>query len=145
MANRRSLGEAMTLSPETKAFIQGAKVSPAEPVVAKNLAVVEPEPDSIPPQVAVEEPTPSEPVRTPVRSQTRRIRERAGRETASIPISGFGQSQLMAPLTTRLQPATAAALKRAGLEQRLRGQEPATVQEIVEIAVHDWLTDHGYL
>jgi hypothetical protein len=51
----------------------------------------------------------------------------------------------LVPLTTRLQPSTAAALKRAGLEQKLRGEQPATVQEIAEEAIQEWLRDNGYM
>jgi len=52
--------------------------------------------------------------------------------------------EVRVPLTTRLQPATADALRRANLEQRLKRLRPATQQEIVEMAVHDWLQRNGY-
>lgn len=57
----------------------------------------------------------------------------------------LGVANLLMPLTTRLQPITAAALKRAGLEQKLRGHSPGTVQEIAEEAIQNWLRDYGYL
>jgi hypothetical protein len=44
-----------------------------------------------------------------------------------------------------LSPSTAAALKRAGLEQKLYGRQPGTVQEIAEAAIRSWLEDEGYL
>jgi len=47
-------------------------------------------------------------------------------------------------LTTRLSPATAEALRRAALEQRLRRRRPHTQQEIVEAAVRHWLTTNGF-
>lgn len=53
--------------------------------------------------------------------------------------------EVRVPLTTRLQSATADALRRANLEQRLKRLRPATQQDIVEIAVHEWLKRHGYL
>ena len=56
-----------------------------------------------------------------------------------------GLTNLLVPLTTRLQPANAAALKRAGLEQRLKGAQPATAQEIAEEAIQFWLEENGYL
>jgi hypothetical protein len=49
------------------------------------------------------------------------------------------------PLTTRLQPRTANALRRAYLEQKLARREPATQQEIVEAALQAWLTLNGFL
>ena len=53
--------------------------------------------------------------------------------------------EMRVPLTTRLQPRTAHALRRAHLEQRLNGLLPATQQEIVEAAVYEWLRQHGYI
>jgi hypothetical protein len=52
---------------------------------------------------------------------------------------------LLVSLTTRLSPATAEALRRAALEQRLRRRRPHTQQEIVEAAVRHWLTANGFL
>jgi hypothetical protein len=57
----------------------------------------------------------------------------------------LGMANLLVPLTTRLSPSTAAALKRAGLEQKLYGREPGTVQEIAEDAIRSWLATEGYL
>lgn len=54
-------------------------------------------------------------------------------------------ANLLVPLTTRLSPSTAAALKRAGLEQKLYGRQPGTVQEIAEEAIRAWLSTEGYL
>ena len=65
--------------------------------------------------------------------------------TSESDMQMLGMANLLVPLTTRLQPSTAAALKRAGLEQKLRGQNPATVQEIVEIAVSEWLEQNSFL
>jgi hypothetical protein len=52
---------------------------------------------------------------------------------------------VLVPLTTRLLPNTADALRRAYLEQKLKGRKPATQQEIVEAAVQGWLRKEGYL
>jgi hypothetical protein len=51
---------------------------------------------------------------------------------------------ILVSLTTRLSPATAEALRRAALEQRLRRRRPHTQQEIVEAAVRHWLTANGF-
>jgi hypothetical protein len=53
--------------------------------------------------------------------------------------------QLLVPLTTRLQPRTANALRRAYLEQKLKHARPSTQQEIIEAAVQEWLRKSGYL
>ena len=49
------------------------------------------------------------------------------------------------PLTTRLRPELAIALKRASLERQLAGQTPNTMQDILEQALEPWLKGHGYL
>jgi hypothetical protein len=43
------------------------------------------------------------------------------------------------PLTSRIRPEVATALKRMSLERRLAGREPNTVQDIVEEALDAWL------
>ena len=52
---------------------------------------------------------------------------------------------VLVPITTRLLPRTADALRRAYLEQKLRHARPSTQQEIIEQALHDWLRREGYL
>lgn len=148
MVNRRSLGEALSLSPSKVAFIQGT------PQAVESVATSVPGPAEVVDQPnsgeESERAEPEAPVSgrgdMPTRSPTRRTksRTRADRETRPTS-SGLGMANLLAPLTTRLQPTTAAALKRAGLEQRLRGAQPATVQEIAEVAITEWLIDNGYL
>jgi hypothetical protein len=59
----------------------------------------------------------------------------------TVPAPTAGRS----PLTTRLRADLAGALKRASLERQLAGQEPHTVQEILEEALEPWLRHHGYL
>ena len=49
------------------------------------------------------------------------------------------------PLSTKLREDFAKALKRASLERQLHGQEPNTVQDILEEALEPWLKKHGYL
>jgi hypothetical protein len=49
------------------------------------------------------------------------------------------------PVTVRLRPEIAGALKRASLERQLAGEELFTQQEIVEEALEPWLRNEGYL
>lgn len=49
------------------------------------------------------------------------------------------------PLTTRIRTDFANALQRASLTRKLEGQEPNTVQDILEEALEPWLRKHGYL
>ena len=50
-----------------------------------------------------------------------------------------------APLTTRVRPEIASALKRASLTRQLQGQEPFHVQEIMEEALETWLRTHSHI
>jgi hypothetical protein len=49
------------------------------------------------------------------------------------------------PVTVRLKPEIAAALKRASLERQLSGEEVYTQQDLVELALEPWLRSEGYL
>lgn len=49
------------------------------------------------------------------------------------------------PVSTRIRSDYAEALKRASLERQLKGETPYTVQDILEVALEPWLTQHGYL
>ena len=47
-------------------------------------------------------------------------------------------------VTTRLRQSTNELLTEAALRQRLKKATPATRQDIVEAALHDWFRKHGY-
>jgi hypothetical protein len=49
------------------------------------------------------------------------------------------------PVTIRMRPEIAGALKRASLERQLSGEDLFTQQEIVESALEPWLEGEGYL
>jgi hypothetical protein len=49
------------------------------------------------------------------------------------------------PLTVRVRPEFATAVKRASLERQLRGIEPSSQQDILEEALEPWLRTNGYL
>ena len=49
------------------------------------------------------------------------------------------------PVTVRLRPEIAGALKRASLERQLSGEELFTQQDIVEQALEPWLHREGLL
>ena len=49
------------------------------------------------------------------------------------------------PVTVRLKPEIAAALKRASLERQLAGEDVYTQQDLVEEALEPWLRGEGYL
>ena len=153
---RRPLNAAMDVSADKLAFIRGgvpgstqeqtppfAAVAPtAEKVEMVAAPVVAPPQQSAPIELdnvveATAEPETQERKRTKTRSRG------AANSTREEPM--MSMANLLVPLTTRLSPSTAAALKRAGLEQKLYGRQPGTVQEIAEAAIRSWLEDEGYL
>jgi len=154
---RRTMGAAIDVSADKLAFIKGgvpstpvtqfmeesAPVEVAVPIamvaeVAQS-PVVSPEiPVTVELEKEVEEEESSDSVR-------RKSRQRSKRETSMRDEPMLGLVNLLVPLTTRLSVSTAAALKRAGLEQKLYGRQPGTVQEIAEEAIKEWLNGQGYL
>ncbi|MDZ4848224.1 MAG: hypothetical protein SGI77_02935 [Pirellulaceae bacterium] len=147
MANaRRSLGDALAMTPDKLAFIHGSGASTdakkstsevaadfnVEPTRAENEA--ETDFSALEPR-RIDKPAP--------RIQRKQSKERDHYEFNDDAM--LGMANLLVPLTTRLQPKTAAALKRAGLEQKLRGRKPSTVQEIAEAAIQNWLRNTSYL
>jgi hypothetical protein len=147
MANaRRSLGDALAMTPDKLAFIQGANAAqeakPTQTVeLPKPISATE-EPVALT-EVIEAERTEVQSERPAARSPRRQSRERDQSEFNDEAM--LSMANLLVPLTTRLQPRTAAALKRAGLEQKLRGRKPSTVQEIAEEAIQLWLRNSGYL
>jgi hypothetical protein len=67
--------------------------------------------------------------------------ETAARRPRPSKVSPVG----LIPVTVRLRPEIAGALKRASLERQLAGEELYTQQDIVEQALEPWLRDKGYL
>lgn len=64
-------------------------------------------------------------------------RKRKGKK-APVPVG-------LIPVTVRLKPEIAAALKRASLERQLAGEEIYTQQDLVELALEPWLKGEGHL
>jgi hypothetical protein len=147
MANaRRSLGDALAMTPDKLAFIQGANAAqeakPTRTVELPKAVSATEEPIALT-EVIEAERTDVQSERPAARSPRKQSRERDYSEFNDDAM--LSMANLLVPLTTRLQPRTAAALKRAGLEQKLRGRKPSTVQEIAEEAIQKWLQTAGYL
>jgi hypothetical protein len=137
MAERRSLEEALTFSPEKLAFIQGNSTSQPVSVVAEPLHSPVADPVSIESADAESIPI-QKPAKTPNSTNAKRT------AIGPSPSTESAISQLWVPITTRLQHRTAAALRRAHLEQRLRYAKPDTQQEIIDLAVQQWLEQNGH-
>lgn len=78
-------------------------------------------------------------------SESAPIQPKAAGGTAKQPNPAPVATASLVPLTTRLRPELAAALKRASLERQLAGIQPNTVQDILEEALQPWLQANGYL
>src|SRR3954470_2269523 len=76
------------------------------------------------------------PTPEPVRAERRPVRR--SKPSKVTPIG-------LIPVTVRLRPEVAGALKRASLERQLGGEELFTQQEIVEQALEPWLYGEGLL
>jgi len=81
------------------------------------------------------------PVIDPKAEQDFVYHEKPGGGSPSTSSLAFGRT----PLSTKLREDLAKALKRASLERKLHGQEPNTVQDILEESLEPWLKKHGYL
>lgn len=156
---RRTLGAALDMTDEKMAFIKGGLPAVVPPIASPDMkkqteTVVELRESQ---EIKVESPQPSptreqheetitDPQPLPIPQTPRRSRLRNSRRDQANAEEGMpGMANLLIPLTTRLSPATATALKRAGLEQKLYGRKPSTVQEIAEEAIKSWLDTEGYL
>src|SRR5438105_4634542 len=113
MANRRSMNDALTLDPEKLAFIHGGKQamneSGREPVKANAPDVPDILPETIQP---VPKPPPVPTVRRGRKPKAATQGFEPSPDFSDMPFHE-GYSAIWVPLTTRLTPATAEALRRA--------------------------------
>lgn len=75
---------------------------------------------------------------TSVASEESRAAKRRKTKRSPVPVG-------LIPVTVRLKPEIAAALKRASLERQLAGEDTYTQQDLVELALEPWLKDEGHL
>lgn len=127
MAERRTLGDALTLTPDKLAFIQGEESTPESPRRGRK-----PLTKTIDLSPVEEKPAPDEPPRI------RRPQSRQNSEPA-IPNAHDVLNEVLVPLTTRLPHRLVQSLRRLCLEQRLHHAKPDSIQEIIETCIEDWL------
>ena len=75
------------------------------------------------------------------RTHEPRVEEQAAATSRPSKVAPVG----LIPVTVRLRPEIAGALKRASLERQLAGEELFTQQDIVEQALEPWLHREGLL
>ena len=122
MSKRRSLTAGVNTVPDTdpeavRQFIKQERKT--APQIEPELAVVGPSPG------VASQPVSSKP-------------KKAKRSKSVTPVG-------LIPVTVRLRPEIAGALKRASLERQLAGEEPNTQQDLVELALEPWLQSEGYV
>jgi hypothetical protein len=127
----------MSLTPEKIAFIQG---SSARATLPQQAAAPAPEEQAEDSQAAAPAEKPTEPR---AKSAKNKRATETPRPTEEEREGGYYGS-ILVPLTTRLQPRTADSLRRACLEQKLARRSPDTQQEIVQLAVSEWLERNGF-
>lgn len=135
MAERRSIGAAMEMTPEKLAFIKGEtnQTLPSQPSSSRKAE------EEIADLIASA--NGSETVKDPAIRPQRKNR----RSSHEMPRASEVLDQVLVPVTIRLPRRTAQALRRAYLEQRLKSAKPDTQQEIAEEALVEWLGRFGYL
>src|ERR1051326_1016254 len=129
MVERRSMTDAMALTPEKLAFIHGDQAKPEQGSKVSRPQVVEVQ-------------APGERVDSAKQVKATPPERRRGRRPKTVQpalvspvVSDEAEGSqflppLLASITTRLSPATAEALRRAALEQKLKRRRPHTQQEI---------------
>jgi hypothetical protein len=138
------MGTALELDSDKLAFIHGERAVVEEGTQPEKLPAMD---------RFLDKPEPAGPEPGPSRTRARR----RGRRSKMAPPELLVDPEILdrnhvgdfptflVSLTTRLSPATAEALRRAALEQRLQRRRPHTQQEIVEAAVRHWLATNGFL
>jgi hypothetical protein len=133
MADRRSIADAVTLTPKLESFVKsGVPEVNTSPRVKSSIDTNEPainESDMQPAAGQRPRGRPRRPSRMPDAPAE------PNRETTTNSIL----DEMLVPITTKLRRKTVQALRRVHLEQKLRDAKPATQQEIVEEAVEEWL------
>ena len=149
MAERRGMEAALNLTPEKMAFIQ--KGTATENVVFKPMAVSTTATESPPLKQGsqsvdvIPDDVPKTRNGSPRSTRSRGVNANTARTQNVQPDKEGLYGELLVPLTTRLKPETADALRCACLEQKLARKTPNTQQEIIELALADWLENHGFL
>ena len=143
MAKHRSLSNAL-LSPEKMAFIKGQEANQAD-IVADMQTPIKSNAVVIPIVELAPETSPTLPDAQPVTKPSVKRSKPVPDDPLPHSTTTPANDDYLVAITTRLQARTADALRRAYLEQKLNRLEPATQQEIIELAVQQWLRKNSFL
>lgn len=120
MVKRRTLGEGLT--PEEKAFLQGPAKTPK--------STTKPKP-------------PEEEEKPIMRENTLRSDFRSPPPIVSTAVA-FADRMGTVGLNTRVEPGVREAMLRAFMERKIQRKAGASIQDIVNEALTDWLKKNGY-
>jgi hypothetical protein len=139
MNDRRSLSQALDMTPKAIDFIENGL-----PRIHKRAAPPsdKSEPDQGEPATLVELDA------APAEAATHSDKKMRPRKEKALQAKTTEPTMLTTPvvsITTRLTQATAEALRRASLERKLAGTTPSSQQEIIELAVSNWLRDNDFM
>jgi hypothetical protein len=149
---RRTIAQALELNPEKLAFIHGVlstdQNKPDSAGESKGWNELAQADDNVHSRTEAPEPTIVRPRSRELRSRERTLQSSQDpqRRPKGIPRENYDAdnfNEVLVPLTTRLRPATAEALRRVCLQQKLSRRKPDSTQEIVEQAIRAWLTASG--
>ena len=143
MAKHRSLSNAL-LSPEKMAFIKGQEANQAD-TVADMQTPIQSNAVVVPIVELAAETSPTIPDAQPVTKPSVKRSQAVPDDPIPHSTTTPANDDYLVAITTRLQARTADALRRAYLEQKLNRREPATQQEIIELAVQQWLRKNSFL
>lgn len=124
---------------ERKPLTAGLAIVPpgADPDAVKAFVTQERKPEKTEAKFPAAEPSAEPQASEPEVSEQQAPKRRKGKK-AAVPVG-------LIPVTVRLKPEIAAALKRASLERQLAGEEVYTQQDLVEEALEPWLKREGHL
>ncbi|MBK8091546.1 MAG: hypothetical protein IPK32_06060 [Verrucomicrobiaceae bacterium] len=133
MVKRRSLDDALT--PEEQAFMDKGSTTPSK-AKPKTRSKPAPKPKST---TTKEEPVMARPALKDDFTQ------KIAAPISPAPIlAGFSMPGVVS-LNTRIEPEISAALLTASMQRKIQRQQPFTQQDIVAVALRDWLKKHGYM
>jgi hypothetical protein len=124
------------------AFVKGSPAKHEKPTAHEDL-VVQANASVLPVVELAADSSPPAAQQAPTHSTNKTTREGEGEAVARNSPAPLNDDYLVA-VTTRFRARTAEALRRAHLEQKLKRCEPTTQQEIIELAVQEWLRRHAF-
>ncbi len=145
MGRHRSLNDALNLTPEKIAFINGkdSPDAPASQIDSPTTAALPSSTASSQRQLNSRRSKETQPTNSRLKKRTQDDSNSANSHPQELDLPHHEHYRV--PITTRLLPSTADALRKAYLERKIQRRPLATQQEIIEAALQAWLREHAFL